>query len=91
MNPTEGNKLMPYLQAAAAGIIIILFCATMVAPMLGYKSPEQDMKEVLKNIMFILMGFLFGSSVDKTHAPVVPTVTTTTADNAVVKTETPAP
>lgn len=61
MNPVP-NKLMPWLQAIAAMMFIVLFCAVVLAPMVGLHSADDDMKETLKNIMFILVGFLFGSS-----------------------------
>lgn len=62
MNPIP-NKLMPWLQAASAMILLVLFCAVVIAPMIGLNGADDDMKETLKNIMFILVGFLFGSSV----------------------------
>lgn len=60
--PTVPNKLMPWLQATAAMIILILFCTLAVGPMLGLKPADVDIKEVEKAIVLILVGFLFGSS-----------------------------
>ena len=57
------NKLMPWLQAVAAIIILALFCAVALGPMVGWKPADVDMKETLKAVMFILVGFLFGSAV----------------------------
>ena len=57
------NKLMPWLQAIAAMIILILFCAVAIGPMVGWQPADVDMKETLKAVMFILVGFLFGSAV----------------------------
>lgn len=67
MNPAAlvvANKLMPWLQALAAMILLVLFCVVVVAPMAGLHPADTDMKETLKNIMFILVGFLFGSSAE---------------------------
>lgn len=57
------NKLMPWLQAIAAIIIIALFCVIAAGPMVGLKAADEDMKATLKDIMLILVGFLFGSAV----------------------------
>ena len=56
------NKLMPWLQAIAAMIILVLFCTLAIGPMLGLKPADVDIKEVEKAIVLILVGFLFGSS-----------------------------
>lgn len=60
--PAIPNKLMPWLQAIAAMIILALFCVLAVGPMLGLKPADVDIKEVEKAIVLILTGFLFGSS-----------------------------
>lgn len=60
---TVPNKLMPWLQATAALIILALFCVVAVGPMIGWRAADVDMKETLKAVMFILVGFLFGSAV----------------------------
>lgn len=57
------NKLMPWLQAIAALIIIALFCLLAAGPMFGLSAADDDMKATLKDIMLILTGFLFGSAV----------------------------
>lgn len=62
MNPIP-NKLMPWLQAIAALIIIALFCLLAAGPMFGLSAADDDMKATLKDIMLILTGFLFGSAV----------------------------
>ena len=68
MNPTEQNKLMPYLQAGVALLIVVNVFAIMY--LVIFKPPGDDAKEiivpmieVLKNIMLLLVGFLFGTSV----------------------------
>lgn len=63
MLPQPPHKLMPWLQAVAALIIIALFCFIAVGPMLDLAPADDDMKETLKAIMLILTGFLFGSAV----------------------------
>lgn len=60
---TAPNKLMPWLQAVAALVIIALFCVLAVGPMFGLAPADVDIKETLKAIMLILTGFLFGSAV----------------------------
>lgn len=62
MNPAQ-NRLMPWLQAIAAMLILLLFCVLSVGPMFGLAAADGDMKETLKAIMLILTGFLFGSAV----------------------------
>lgn len=61
--PQVPNKLMPWLQAIAAIIILVLFCALALGPMFGLKPADADMKETEKAIVLILVGFLFGSAV----------------------------
>lgn len=67
MNPGQ-NKLMPYLQAFAAALILICFFAVLFLVLLikideGGKEIAMPMIEVLKNIVLLLVGFLFGTSV----------------------------
>jgi hypothetical protein len=57
------NNLMPYLQAFAAIVILALLCVMAVGPMLGMKPPSAGMEELEKAIVYILVGFLFGTSV----------------------------
>lgn len=59
---TPPNKLMPWLQAIAAMVLIGLFCVIAVGPMFHWSAADDDMKATLKDIMLILIGFLFGSS-----------------------------
>lgn len=63
MTPAIPNKLMPWLQAIAAVIILLLFCALALGPMFGLQNADADMKETEKAIVLILVGFLFGSAV----------------------------
>lgn len=57
------NKLMPWLQAVAAMIILMLFCAMALGPMFGLKPGDPSTLETEKAIVLILVGFLFGTSV----------------------------
>ena len=65
MNPR--NKLMPWLQAIAAMVILISFFGVLFLVLLhpiapGAQAIAAPMIEVLKAIILILIGFLFGSS-----------------------------
>ena len=66
MNP-DRNKLMPWLQAIAAMVILISFFGVLFLVLLRPIAPDAQaiaapMIEVLKAIILILIGFLFGSS-----------------------------
>lgn len=66
MNP-DRNKLMPWLQAIAAMLILISFFGVLFLVLLHPIAPDAQaiaspMIEVLKAIILILIGFLFGSS-----------------------------
>lgn len=70
MNPP--NKLMPWLQAIAAMVILLLFCFLAAGPMFGLPNADGDMKETLKAIVLILVGFLFGSSIKPANQGTAP-------------------
>jgi len=68
MNPTP-NRLMPWLQAICALIILVCFFGIVFLLLLRTTPVADDVKdivmpmiEVLKAIILILIGFLFGSS-----------------------------
>ena len=58
----EQNKLMPYLQFISALIILALFVAITILPMLGMDTADPATVETAKNVMLILVGYLFGSA-----------------------------
>lgn len=67
MTPNE-NKLMPWLQAGAAMLILIAFFAALFTVLLrpiaaDARDIAAPMIEVLKAVVLILVGFLFGTSV----------------------------
>lgn len=67
MNPNQ-NKLMPWLQAAAAMLILLCFFAALFTVLLrpiaaDARDIAAPMIEVLKAVVLILVGFLFGTSV----------------------------
>ena len=53
---------MPQIQRRAAAAFIALYAVVMLAPMFGWKPADPPMVENLKNIMLILIGWLWGSS-----------------------------
>ena len=63
MNPQPPSTLMPRLQAVATVVILALLCVMAVGPMVGMKPPSAGMEELEKAIVYILVGFLFGTSV----------------------------
>lgn len=67
MTPNE-NKLMPWLQAGAAMLILVAFFAALFTVLLrpiaaDARDIAAPMIEVLKAVVLILVGFLFGTSV----------------------------
>lgn len=62
MNPIP-NKLMPWVQALAAGLLLGLFCVLATGPMFGLKPADPSLVETEKAVVLILVGFLFGTSV----------------------------
>ena len=62
MTPT--NKfLMPALQFVAAVVVLALYSALSLLPMWGFKPADPATVETTKNVMMILVGYLFGSAV----------------------------
>lgn len=73
----QPNKLMPLVQAIAAGLILALFAVLAVGPMLGLSKGDQTLVETVKAVVLILVGFLYGTSVsggkkDETIAAMAP-------------------
>lgn len=69
MNPTPNKLLMPWLQALAAMFILVCFFAIIFLLLMRTTPVGDDVKdivmpmiEVLKAVILILIGFLFGSS-----------------------------
>lgn len=59
LNPERMAKL----QFLAAVVILALLCFMIAGPMVGLKPPDKDFTELIKAVVLILTGFLFGTSV----------------------------
>ncbi len=56
------SKVVQGMQVFACFVILSLFSAATIMPMFGFKIVDTGMGETVKNIVLILIGFLFGSS-----------------------------